>query len=140
MFWLVKIRQNLTACDTVFRGSSTQRTLSEHLFETEEEAEKFFREQKARMKFAGLAGEYATFPVTVDESYKVPTSFCDHCGEGFSLPEPREDNPNDESHLGYTDLPNGNFCSRACFRNSFQNERNVYGEDNYEEDYYADDY
>lgn len=129
MVWLVKIRQNLTACDTVFRGGPTQRTMSEHVFETESEALKFYNQCKTNLKFAGVAGQYVTFPVSHEE-YKTHSHFCDECGEGFSLQEPREDNPADEGHLGYSDLPNGNFCSRACFRNSFQREsEEFYGEE-----------
>lgn len=139
MVWLVQVRQNLTACDTIFRGRSTQRTLAEYVFETENEAMVFYNAQKTATRFAGVAGQYVTFP-TFHEEYKTHSHFCDECGEGFSLPEPREDNPADEGHLGYSDLPNGNFCSRACFRSSFQKERNVYGEDVYEEDNYADEY
>lgn len=133
MVWLVQIRQNLTACDTIFRGRSTQRTLSEHVFPNEGEATKFYLEQKSALRFSGLAGQYVTYPMS-HESYETHSHFCDECGEGFSLPEPREDNPNDEGHLGYSDLLNGNFCSRQCFRNSYQT-KSFDEEDNYYDDY-----
>lgn len=118
--FLVEIKQNLTACDTIFRGQSTQRTLSQNLFETETEAEKFYLSEKSSLKFAGLAGQYVTFPVRVDDDFKIYEKFCDHCNAGI------------ESE-NYTDL-DGDFCSKTCFRNNYQ------AENFSEEEQYYDDY
>jgi hypothetical protein len=125
MVWVVLIRQNLTACDTIHRGPNTQRTLSEHVFDTEDEALKFYEGQRVMLKFAGLAGQYVTYPVS-HESYTPSTHFCDECCKGFTV---------DENDPGFSDLPNGNFCSRTCFRNSFQSNRNDYDEPYHEDDY-----
>ncbi len=116
--FLVKVRQNVTACD-VYVGGPTQRTMSEHLFNNEKDAEDFYNRQKTMLKFAGLAGQYVTWPTEVHD-YKVATYFCDHCGNGFE-------------NESYTELK-GNFCSRECFRNDFQTSQ----EDS--EDYYGEDY
>lgn len=124
--FVVLIRQNLTACDTVFRGASTQRTLSEHVFNTQPEAESFYNQQKSMLRFSGVAGQYVTYP-TEHESYQVHTHSCDYCQERFT---PEENDP------GFTDL-DGDFCSRSCFRNNFQASRS---EDSYDEEQYYDDY
>lgn len=66
---IVKICQNLTACDTfneeTFQGS-TQRTISEHVFVDLVEATEFFNEKKTMTRFAGLAGQYVTHPVEIE--------------------------------------------------------------------------
>lgn len=126
MVWVVLIRQNLTACDTVFRGRHTQRTLSEHVFKTEVEALAFYNQEKSMLRFAGLAGQYVAYP-TSHESFVAHTHTCEHCNERFSL---------DGDDPGLTDL-DGDFCSRACFRNNFQESRS---EDRYDDDRYSDDY
>lgn len=120
MKFLIRIRQNLTACDTIFRGRSTTRTLQELLFDTREEAEKSYESQKASFRFAGLAGQYVTFPEEVADDYQVPKYFCEHCGEGFS-------------NETYAEL-DGDFCSKVCFRNNFQDNNNDL-EEQYEDDY-----
>lgn len=130
MVWVVMIRQNLTACDVIHRGPHTQRTLSEHVFESEPEAMKFYEEQKNFCRLTG-SGMYATYPTT-HESFTVHTHTCDYCGERFSL----EKDGDGHEDLGFTDLPNGDFCSRGCFRNSFQSSR----EADYDEPYYEDEY
>lgn len=63
--FIVRRMQNLAACDTFDENSvePTQRKLGKWEFDTFEEAEKFFNERKAMTKFAGLAGEYYTYPV-----------------------------------------------------------------------------
>lgn len=124
--FVVLIRQNLTACDTIHRRGSTQRTLSEHVFNTEPEAQSFYEKQRSMLRFAGLAGQYVTSPVE-HESFQVHTHTCDECGDRFTV---------DENDPGFADL-NGDFCSRSCFRNNFQSGSS---EDGYDEEQYYDDY
>ncbi|MGZ6477688.1 MAG: hypothetical protein ACXWQE_00220 [Bdellovibrionales bacterium] len=55
--------QNLAACDTQgSRFSDYHRKLSKKTFATFEEALAFFEARKLSVKFAGLAGEYYTYP------------------------------------------------------------------------------
>lgn len=63
--FIVRRMQNLAACDTFDENShdSTHRKLGKWEFDSFEEALKFFEERKAMTKFAGLAGEYFTYPV-----------------------------------------------------------------------------
>jgi len=72
MKWFVNICQNLTALDT-FRcddpghecsqecGPTTE-VLSNHVFDSEEEALKFYEFRKTQTKFFGVAGQYVTYP------------------------------------------------------------------------------
>ncbi len=119
MKYLIKIRQDLTACDTIFRGTQTNITLQEMLFDSLEEAEKNYNSQKSSFRFAGLAGQYVTYPQEVPDDYKVPKYFCECCGEGFNSD-------------AYADL-GGNFCSKVCFRNNYQNQNSDLEEPYYEE-------
>lgn len=116
MKYLVQICQNLTACDTILRGPRTTRIISEELFDTEEEAIQRYNSHKSMFRFAGLAGQYCSYPKEVESDYKIFPHRCDECGEGFES----------ENYLGVS----GDYCSRTCFRNSFQRASS------YEEDYY----
>jgi len=119
MKYLIQIKQDLTACDTIAQGL-LNRIMSEELHDTEDDALKSYQAHKNMMRFAGLAGQYVTYPREVEDDHKIFSKFCDECGQGFD---------ND----AYDDLPNGSFCSRQCFRNSYQLK-------SYDEPYYEDEY
>lgn len=121
MKWLIAIKQDLTACHTMAKGK-LNRTLSEELFDNEDDALKAQEKHKNSFKFFGLAGQYVTWPRQVDDNYKLFTKFCDHCDQGIDSD-------------AYDDLPNGSFCSRTCFRNSYQ-EQSSYDDEPYYEDEY----
>lgn len=118
MRFLVEARQNLTACDT-YQTGLTDRTLSQHVFDNRDEAEKFFLKAKNMLKFAGLEGQYYTYPRDIPDEFELHKFFCDQCGEGFS-------------NEAYTAL-DGDFCSKACFRNSYQNRNSYNDEPDYED-------
>jgi hypothetical protein len=123
MKYLVQIKQDLTACSTVAKNQ-LNRIISESLFDSESQALDFYQSTKNNFKFAGLAGQYVTYPQTVEDNYKVHTHTCDHCGERFTL---------SGEDLGFTEL-NGDYCSRGCFRNSFQSQ-SFQDEEQYYDDY-----
>lgn len=122
MKYLVQVCQDLTACSTRVTRGPLNRVLSEYLFDTHEDAENEYRCLKSSFRFAGLAGQYVTYPREVDDSYIIHPYRCDTCGEGFS---------ND----AFIDLPTGDHCSRVCFRNAFQRASNEYDEPYYEDEY-----
>lgn len=120
MKYLVQIKQDLTACDTIARGL-LNRTISEQLFDSENDALKFYESTKNGFKFAGLAGQYVTYPQSVSIDYQLFKHRCECCDVGFN------ESP-------YTDL-NGDFCSKACFRNNYQDSHSYDDEPYYAEDY-----
>ncbi len=126
MKYLVEIKQDLTACSVRVTRGPLNRVISEHLFNTEAEAVKFYEGEKRLLKFAGLAGQYACYPHEVPDNYIVHSHSCDECSTRFSLTD---------GDLGYTEL-GGDYCSRACMRSAYQN-RNM---DEYSEEQYEDDY
>lgn len=64
--FMVQRMQNLSACDTVGgMRMNYHRKLSKKTFDTFEEALKFFEERQLASKFAGLAGEYYTYPLEI---------------------------------------------------------------------------
>ena len=72
MKYVVREMQNVTACSVKIRGP-TNRVLSEEMFDTEEEAEAHYNSKKAMLRFAGLAGQYCSFPTEVDDNYQPRT-------------------------------------------------------------------
>lgn len=131
--WVVKFMLNKLLCDTRSRGPSMQ-LLSEDAFNTEEEALKHYREKRAVIRFGGSPTHVVCYPVYV-ENYtpeRIPSCYCDECGEAIYLEEAPEDGTTSDD--GFTDLPNGNFCSKACFRNSFQSHDDDYDEEPHYED------
>lgn len=64
MKWIVDEYQNLAACDTFDENDPgpTQRQLYHFEFKTEKEAFDFYNTRKSQFKFAGVAGQYVTYP------------------------------------------------------------------------------
>ena len=124
--WVVKSMQNMTAGDTIWRGRSTQRFLGEDAFDTEDEALKHYRKQKAMLSFAGAAGMYYTFPVMVENYVETKPfeKFCDCCGEGI-----------EDSNDTYTEIHGGDFCSKSCLNSGSNSEDGgMHDEERYYED------
>jgi hypothetical protein len=129
--YVVKYMLNTLLLDVRTRGPS-MRLISEDAFNTEEEALAFYRERKTVNAFgAGSDAHVVCYPVYVEDHTPtpIPSGYCDSCGEPYFLKEAGEGG---EEDLGFTDLPNGNFCSRACFRNAFQDASE---DDNHDGDY-----
>lgn len=133
--WVVRFMLNTLLCDTRPKHGESMRLLSEEDFNTEEEALKHYYEKRAVNKYGGAPTHVVCYPVFVADYVpaKIPSKWCDECGEPIHLAEEGEEGTKDE---GYTDLPNGDFCSKACFRNAFQGRSE---DDNYDEERYYED-
>ncbi len=121
MKWIVQVKQDLTACDTVFRRGPTQRLISQESFDTEGQAMSYYLGQKNIFRFAGLAGQYVTYPQQ-REPEEVFEHHCDECGQGI----PKEDD-------AYIGIRGADFCSKSCL-NTDRSEPEVF-DDQFEEDY-----
>jgi hypothetical protein len=136
--YVVKLMLNTLLCDIRPSRGASMRLIDESAFDTEAEALKHYNERKTLNRFgAGSDAHVVCYPVFEPNYYPtpIPTSYCDECGEPIYTEEAGEDGTGADE--GYTDLPNGNFCSKACFRNNFQDRSE---DDSYDEDRYEDDY
>ncbi len=62
--WVVQRLQDLSACDTNNIGT---RRLGKTYFATFEEAKEFYERRCLSVKFAGLAGEYYSYPFSEEK-------------------------------------------------------------------------